>query len=133
MLPILVRYTNYYQFGDTFMPSLEEDGSAEQWFYFRIIHRMRVQWENEKQERESKNREENARQNQGQASRPREEKPKREVRPERAAEEGREMTHAEKVAAAQERFGIEPHKPPELLKRKPKNFKSTRVKRKKTP
>lgn len=122
----LVRYTNYYQFGDAFLPSLTEEGSAEQWFYFRIIHQMRVRWENEKQERESK-----AGGSGQSSSRPRESqrKPKREVRPEAAAEEGREMTHAEKVKAAQDRFGIEPHKPPETLDKKPKGFKSTRLKR----
>lgn len=127
MSPHLVRYTNYYQFGDTFLPSLSEDGSAEQWFYFRIIHQMRVKWENERQEKKS--RESSQNRSSGQSSSRSREKPKVEIRPERAAEEGREMTHAEKVKAAQEKFGVEPHKPAETLSTKPKGFKSTRLKR----
>lgn len=128
MLSHLVRYTNYYQFGKTFEPSLTEEGSAEKWFYFRIIHRMRVRWESEQQDKRQRDTERNSSRGQSQSSRGRE-RPKREVRPEAAAEEGRPMTHAEKVKEAQDRFGIQPHEKPETLNQKPKGFKSTRLKK----
>jgi hypothetical protein len=128
----LRRYTDYYQ-GLAEPPNRREPGSARKWFYFRIIHAKRIQWENE----QHKKREEESKRSSGEGQQVQSSKPsrrrdasKRRVDPERAEEEGREMTQAEKVVAAQKKFGIDPHKPEETLGSKtPKGFKRTRLKR----
>lgn len=43
-LPVLWRYWDYVQFGDSELPDKEAPGSARLWREFRIVHRMYSKW-----------------------------------------------------------------------------------------
>lgn len=128
MVGYLRRYIDFYQ-GLKGPPRTDTEGSMRRWFYFRLIHQMRVGWENAQREKEKEGKGE-GKSPAAEQSRPsrRRESNQPKVDPGRAEEENREMTQAEKIAEAQERLGVQPHVPAETLRRKPKGFKSTRVK-----
>lgn len=136
----LKRYMEYYQFeSDKFLPDKAKAGSAREWHFFRIVHKVRVQWENElraRKERESK-------EESGQ------DKPRRHaISKSRATETGSRMAQAkreespgvrrareerQRIQEAQKRLGVPEYnkydnKTPQGATR-PKGFKGTRLKR----